>query len=179
MNFKEAPMAPIDAYNTFMLLHNRSKEKYDPTPDNVRRWEWHIRQAANRPKGEKVFFDYTLIDALRKERGVTSFNQLPEITKVIYLYIASMYEGEQVYACGSRVRGDYNEDNNEGINFARIMAGMRAQSTSDFDYYVRRGAVAKGSIPEKFNIKIDRVRTVLPLDEMIKVPIFKPKQDGV
>lgn len=172
-------MAPIDAYNTFMLLHNRSKEKYDPTPDNVKRWEWHIRQAANRPKGEKVFFDYTLIDALRKERGVTNFEQLPEITKVIYLYIASMYEGEQVYACGSRVRGDYNEDNNEGINFARIMAGMKAQTTSDFDYYVRRGAIPKGSIPEKFNIKIDRVRAVLPLNEMIKVPIFKPKENGV
>lgn len=172
-------MAPIDAYNSYCTLHPRKKEAYDPTPDNVKRWEWHIRQAGARPTGKRIYFDYSLIDALRKERGVSSFEQLPDLAKIVYSYIATMYEGEQVYACGSRVRGDYNEGGDEGINFARVMAGMKSQVTSDFDYYVRRGAVACGSIPEKYNIKIDRVRAVLPINEMVKIPIYKPKADGI
>jgi len=166
-------MTTFDTFTKFMALHPNRMEDYDPTPENVQRWEWHIRQREASPKGEKMQFDYTLIDVLRQERGVKEFAQFPIVTQMCYTYIATMYPGEQVYACGSRVRGDYNDDGNQFINDARIIAGMKPTDVSDFDYFVRKGAVRVGKAHDKF--KFDRMRVRLPLDEMVAIPIYQPK----
>ena len=166
-------MTNFDIFTKFLALHPNRLEIYDPTPENVQRWQWHIRQRELSPKYAKMHFDYTLIEAIRQERGVKEFKDFPVLAQVCYTYIATMFPGEQVYACGSRVRGDYNDDNNEMVNHARILAGMKPNTVSDFDYFVRKGAVQRGIPHDKF--KFDRMRVKLPLDEMVKIPIYQPK----
>jgi len=119
--------------------------------------------------GTPIKRDLSGVEALRKLRGVKSFDQFPESTKAVYLAVAKCFPGWQVYAIGSRVRGDY-VDRFEGsaIYAARYRAGMKSKIESDFDFLVSPDAVQVGELPEN----TERVRCRIPENERIEIPIF-------
>jgi len=122
--------------------------------------------------GQPITRDLSGVERLRKLRGVKTFADFPESTKAVYLEVAKCFPWVQVWACGSRVRGDYREKNDYFfVNIAREMAGMKFKEESDYDFLVSPDAVQVGELPPN----TERVRCRIPEGERITVPIFKTK----
>lgn len=119
--------------------------------------------------GQPITRDLSGVEELRKLRGVKTFADFPESTKAVYLEVAKCFPGVQVWACGSRVRGDYREKNDYFfVNIAREMAGMKMKDESDFDFLVAPDAVQVGELPEN----TERVRCRIPESELIEIPVY-------
>lgn len=162
-------MGDEQAYRLFCEHFPLRREPYDPTPENVRRWEWHIKQAEERPKGEPLSKDDGAITLLRLKRAVTCFSDFPAATRAIYTDIAGRFPGSQVWACGSRVRGDYVDwaGDTEAIE-ARAAAGMKRKMCSDFDFWVAPDAEQVGQVVDN----ADRCRVRVPAKEKIPIPMW-------
>lgn len=119
--------------------------------------------------GTPIHRDLSGVEILRNQRGVKTFTDFPQSTQDIYLRVAKCFPGWQVYAVGSRVRGDY-VDRFEGsaIYAARYRAGMKSKIESDFDFLVAPDAVQVGELPPN----TERVRCKIPKNEMIEIPIY-------
>lgn len=119
--------------------------------------------------GSVITRDFSGVKRLRELRGVKSFADFPKLTQVIYLAVARCFPGVQVWAVGSRVRGDY-KDKNDGllIRNARIIVGMKDKAESDFDFLVAPDAVQVGELPPN----AERVRCVILEKERIEIPIY-------
>ena len=114
--------------------------------------------------------DLTAIQELRNGRGVKAFHEMPPMHKAAYLCIASHYPGVQVYACGSRVRGDYVDLwSKPHIREARSAAGMRDKKESDFDFVLSQNVTPIDFLPRW----ADRVTCQVPASEMVKIPIYR------
>lgn len=158
-------------YRNFCLLHRIRTEPYNPTPANVQRWRWHIRQAQENalPKYSAPVMPSD-IEAFIESRRVRTFADFPERAQPIYREIASFFPGEQVYACGSRVRGDYIERlDPPQIRQWRKEVGKADKEVSDYDFYVRPDALQFGDLPGH----ADRLRHGIPEHEKIPVPIME------
>ena len=119
--------------------------------------------------GTPITRDFSGVEKLRKLRGVKTFDDFPESTKAVYMEAARCFPGWQVWACGSRVRGDYREKNDYFfVNIAREMAGMKMKDESDFDFLVAPDAVQVGELPEN----TERVRCRIPESELIEIPVY-------
>ena len=115
--------------------------------------------------------DFTLIDELRAGRGVDYFDDMPKMHKAAYLAIAAAFPNVQVYACGSRVRGDYVDlFSSDYVHEAREAAGMKRKQESDYDFIVESHYQPVHPLPGY----ADRVTVPLPRSEMVAIPIFKP-----
>lgn len=115
--------------------------------------------------------DMSGVEWLRSLRGVKRFEQFPERTRRVYLEAARCFPGVRVFACGSRVRGDYVEagDGSE-VRGARRRAGMRDKAESDFDFFVPDSRVeASGQLPKG----AQRVRARVPLNELVEIPVWE------
>jgi hypothetical protein len=113
--------------------------------------------------------DLTAIEELRNGRGVKAFHEMPPMHQAAYLCIASHYPGVQVYACGSRVRGDYVDLwSKHHVREARAAAGMRDKKESDFDFVLAQNATPIDFLPKW----ADRVTCQVPASEMVKIPIY-------
>lgn len=132
---------------------------------------------AERAALKKVVNDTTGIDALRKVRRVAKYSDFPHYTKAVYCGVAACYPGAQVYACGSRVRGDYmdwvNMENTDGFTSkevlqARADAGMMEKYDSDFDYWVEPEYTYVSELPTN----TDRCRVRVPENEKIPLPMW-------
>lgn len=120
--------------------------------------------------GTPIKRDLSGVERLRKLRGVKTFDDFPETTKAVYLAVAKCFPVWQVWAVGSRVRGDYvNEKYGEFIREVRAKAGMRNKIESDFDFMVAPDAVQVGELPPN----TERVRVRIPDSEKIEIPIFQ------
>lgn len=118
--------------------------------------------------------DMSGVEWLRSMRGVKRFTEFPERVQRIYLEVAKCFPNAQVYACGSRVRGDYVEagDGND-VRGARRRAGMKDKAQSDFDFFIPDGQIeAKGKLPPN----TERVRARVPLTELVEIPIHKSRK---
>lgn len=119
--------------------------------------------------GQPITRDLSGVEALRELRGVKTFDQFPKSTQEVYLSIARCFPGIQVWAVGSRVRGDYIKSRDgQPIRQARLNAGMKPKLESDFDFLVSPDAVQIGELPPN----TERVRCVIPISERIEIPIF-------
>jgi predicted nucleotidyltransferase len=120
--------------------------------------------------------DLSKIQELRNGRGVSRFEDFPENTRIAYEAIAKRFPDVQVYACGSRVRGDYVEiDSPASILEARRLAGMRNKPYSDYDFVV---ADHKTQPIYDLPAFADRVYMSLPENEMVAVPIAQRWKDS-
>jgi hypothetical protein len=119
--------------------------------------------------GTPIHRDLSGVEILRNQRGVKTFTDFPQSTQDIYLRVAKCFPGWQVYAVGSRVRGDY-VDRFEGVAIyaARYRAGMKSKIESDFDFLVSPDAVQVVEFPAN----TERVRCRIPENERIEIPIF-------
>ena len=162
-------MGEEQTYRAFCEHFPLRQECYNPTPENVQRWKWHIKQAENMAKGEPLQKDDGPIAMLRLKRMVDFFSGFPMETRGIYADIAGRFPGFQVWACGSRVRGDYVdfEGDAEAVE-ARAAAGMKRKMRSDFDFWAAPDAEQVGDLPEN----VDRCRVRIPESQKIPIPMW-------
>lgn len=150
-----------------------NKERYRPTPANIQRWKWHIKEAAKRKEeiAQAKKWEWDLPESFLKlieRRRVRRWEDFDEKTQSIYRHIADMFPGFPVYACGSRVRGDYTEylDPTE-IKEWRKRAGKAEKERSDYDFWTPLNAVQYGELPDY----ADRLRHGIPENEKILIPM--------
>jgi len=121
--------------------------------------------------GTPIKYDVSDLVELRKMRGVKAFDEFPKATQEIYLAVAKCFPGWQVWAVGSRVRGDYIDKIDYGrfVQKARAKAGMKPKDESDFDFMVAPDAVQVGELPPN----TERLKCRIPESEKIEIPIFQ------
>lgn len=156
-------------YTAFKQRFFLSAEIYDPKPDNVRRWKYHLCQVDHwKEMCQPVTWDLGPLEAIMQQRRVTRFVDMPRKTREIYMQVAACFPGQQVFACGSRVRGDYvDPEDPEEIMEARRLAGKRVKY-SDWDYWVPGIFPPVGVLPEH----TEQVKAVVPAGEKIAIPMF-------
>ena len=133
--------------------------------------QFRQREIENAPKGGPVTRDLSGVEILRELRGVKAFEEMPLYVQRIYLDVARCFPGVQVWAVGSRVRGDYVEPG-DGVEVraARVAAGMKDKQESDFDFLILDStAQPVCELPEN----TERVRVRVPENEMVAIPIFQ------
>lgn len=127
----------------------------------------------NNKWGEPIARDLSSVEQLRKVRGVKTFDDFPPATQRVYLEVAKCFPGVQVWACGSRVRGDYVETGDYFfVKEARKMAGMKRKEQSDFDFWTTGKPVRE--LPEN----TEQVRCRVPENEKVAIPIFNDVELG-
>lgn len=106
------------------------------------------------------------LDEIAAKRRVHSFDEFPIATQERYRLIASLFNGHQVYACGSRVTGHYLDltDSHE-VRRARRQAG-KLKAESDWDFWVENSAQPNSTLP----LWADRHRGGMHPNDMIAVP---------
>ena len=120
--------------------------------------------------GTPIHRDLSGVEILRNQRGVKTFTDFPQSTQDIYLRVAKCFPGWQVWAVGSRVRGDFvTVICGSDVHLARERAGMKAKLWSDFDFLVSPDAVQTGELPPN----TERVKCRIPESEKIEIPIFQ------
>lgn len=156
----------------FKSIHPRNTEPYNPTPENIERWRWHVDQNLHRKRvlgsahrwqqpENAEFAD------LIERRRVRTWDDFDVLTKAVYTGIARCFIGP-VFACGSRVRGDYIEPNDPPHVAAwRKEAGKAEKTVSDFDIFVPKDTVHALPIPEY----VDIIRHGIPENEKILIPV--------
>lgn len=159
-------MEPHRVFDQFQILHPLRQEQYNPTPGNVQRWLWHIKARQACPVTQPYFPDTSALDALRHERGVLCFKDFPRQTQAFYNLIASCFPGRQVFACGSRVRGDYFDETLD--TRAARRSGGKAEKPSDFDFWVGDNLPETHPLPPG----ADRARCRIPETEKIPLPMW-------
>jgi len=106
---------------------------------------------------------------MKKNCGVKSFDEMPRFSRMGYLEIATCFPSFQVYACGSRVRGDYVDDRHDDITQRlRDLAGKKKKDCSDFDFWVEPGAVPVCKLPDY----ADRCKLRIAEHEKIPLPMW-------
>lgn len=160
-------------FEQFKSISKNRDEQYRPTPANVQRWQWHIKEHQKRQAeiAQARKWERDLPESFRKlieQRRVTRWEDFDERTQSIYRHIADQFTGFPVYACGSRVRGDYTEylDPPE-VKEWRKQAGKSAKERSDYDFWTPLDAVLSGELPEY----ADRLRHGVPDNEKILIPM--------
>ncbi len=157
---------------TFRAMFPNSSQPFTDDPAKVEAWRYAIRQKQAATVYSTIAVDNSELLAIRQIYAVKDFDGMPKYQQDVYLKIAVCYPGFQVYACGSRVRGDYVECFYPGDHIviqARKKAGLRARVQSDYDFWVEPAAIQVGELPPD----ADRCRLRIPDNEKVKVPICR------
>lgn len=159
----------VEVWVKYRTLFPNSRQAFSFDRSKVSAWAYAIKHCQ---KGDytKIVVDNGLLLSIRSVYGVSDFSQMPEHTQIKYLEIAKCFPGAQVYACGSRVRGDYVDlscPDDHIVMVARRLAGLKCRRQSDFDFWVEPGAAQTGELPEH----ADRCRLRIPENEKVKIPI--------
>ena len=117
-----------EAYNEYLRLHPKTRQQYSPTPANHAKWLRAVKAAQQNADLPSTTFDSSEIEAIRVERRVSTWFDFDAETRARYTLVAMCYPGRQVYACGSRVRGDY-ADGTARVAAARAKAGMKMRAS--------------------------------------------------
>ena len=132
-------MTPRETYDQFTALHPNAAEDFNPTRQNVTRWNWHNLRASERPTFEQAppladSADYVTAQRMALSRSFNSFGEMPAYMQEKYALLASLVPGLQLYACGSRVSGEYIEKNTgDEITAMRKALGKSPKMVSDYD----------------------------------------------
>ena len=138
-------MTTIDAYDTwqrFRLAHPHSREPFVDTPGNRLRWEYHLREVQKNKQNTTSRMVLRPIPNARmgnvwKSRAPASFEKMDVQTQQRYGMIYDCFPGIQIFACGSRVNGDYVDTWSEPhIREMRRALGKADKDESDFDFWV-------------------------------------------
>ena len=161
----------LDAYDTwqrFRMLHPLSREPFVDTPENRRRWLYHIDIADSMARLDAIRTADSLSPKI-KSRSVSEFHEMRAYTRHIYGCIADCFPGIQVYAVGSRVNGDYvDADSPAEIRRARREAGKAEKHESDFDFWIAERVSPVGYLP----MLSDRLFYLPPGEKKILVPMW-------
>lgn len=162
-------MTDLDVYLKFKAVCPASKEGFEPSEANKHRWLHHIQAAGLLSGFQKIEHDGAALQKIAAARRVTSIDEMPWYAQCRYLRAAACFAGFQVFACGSRVRGDYVDSwDGEQVRKAREAAGKSPKQRSDFDFWVEPGAVQVGQLPDG----MERVRCKVPENQKIAIPMW-------
>lgn len=162
-------MNDLDVYLRFKAACPHSKEGFMPSEANRHRWLHHIQAAQNNTGYQKIENDGAALEKIAQTRCVASIDEMPWYTQCRYLRAAACFAGFQVFACGSRVRGDYVDSwDGDEIRKARAAAGKSPKKRSDYDFWVEGGAVQTGMLPDG----MERVRCKIPENQKIAIPMW-------
>lgn len=166
-------LSAYDIWQRFRLLHPKSREAFINTPENVERWQYHIVHADRiclaPPVVQTIVDDGTAFEFMRS-RAVNSWDEMRPGVRAAYAYIASFFPGEQVFAVGSRVNGDYVDawDGPE-VREMRSRIGKAPKDRSDFDFWIDpRADNHAGPLPEY----ADRLFYLPPGEKKIPIPMW-------
>lgn len=156
-------------FDIFKTLHPNNTEEFNPTPENLARWEWHVNhRQADIAVPAFEFQGLEELEAIRKERGAKDWEDLPETMRRAYAILASLFPGIMVAACGSRVRGDYVEAwMPDSFRRLRQSAGMAWKTQSDYDFVAFTTGGPISDLPEW----ADRLKYA-PTAEQIFIPMW-------
>jgi len=168
-----AERAESDVFLEFKALHPNSAEEYDPTPDNLQRWRWHtqnrraaMQESGKMPEWKKPEENKEFTELIRRRR-VTDWQDFDALTKAVYIDLARCFIGP-VFACGSRVRGDYTQRNDPPeVKAWRRAAGKLEKEVSDFDLFTPPQTKQIMPLPEIADI----IRHGIPEAEKIRIPV--------
>lgn len=127
----------FDIYQRFIAAYPNSNQQFVPTLENLASWSWSIEQHELRQSQSNKRFD--LGDNARsldlvKRRSVKTFSQMPKETQQKFLLLASLFPDRKVYATGSRVNGDFlNEDSSDEVIQMRKDLFKKDTKESDYD----------------------------------------------
>jgi hypothetical protein len=162
-------MTDLDVFLRFKATCPGNKEGFEPSAANRHRWLHHIQAAASCSGFQKIEHDGAALEKIAAARRVTSIGQMPWYAQCRYLRAAACFAGFQVFACGSRVRGDYVDGwDGEEVRRARAAAGKSPKKRSDYDFWVEPGAVQMGELPDG----MERVRCKIPESHKIAIPMW-------
>jgi hypothetical protein len=162
-------MSSNQLFERYQEAYPNANAVYDPTPGNVRKWANALEAKQRIGNLARYEREYKGIEQLRSERGAVTYEGMAQNARQMYQRVKECYIGVPVYACGSRVRGDYVDMWNapgDGVRSARIEAGMPDKKESDFDYWLSGEYETNANVPPV----CDRVRCVVPNSEKIMLP---------
>lgn len=164
--------SPIRTWAKFRLLHPYSKDEFSTDPEKLVKWHYHTTARMAMPELKTIVVDNSMLLKIRAKYGVSSFDQMPGYTQAVYNAVAKCFPGFQVYACGSRVRGDYADagttPTDVTVTYARKAAGLKHRPNSDYDFWVEPSAIQTRDLPPN----TDRARLRIPEKEKVAIPIY-------
>lgn len=166
-------MTTNEIYLKFKSFCPNSREPFNPTETNVIRWQWQIRELeqAKQTLGvpQKPIFRRKSWPRKFERRRVKSFEEMPPYMREQYGEIASHFPGVQVWACGSRVAGDYIEPwDGDDIRQLRAKTFKPNKTQSDFDFWIEGEPTPVDGLP----VWADQLRGLLPETERIKIAMW-------
>lgn len=134
-------MNTVDAYDTwqrFRLAHPHSREPFIDTPANRLRWEYHLQEVQQMQERDAIIASENILQRFFSGlRAPASFEKMDVQTQQRYGMIYDCFPGVQIFACGSRVNGDYVDAWSEPhIREMRRALGKAEKVESDFDFWV-------------------------------------------
>lgn len=126
-----------DLFDKFKKAYPNSIEEFEPTLENIRRWQFGVHESDIRATKEIVPFnmpDSRRATVLAQSRAVGSFDRLPGMAKEKFLHLASLFPGRTVYATGSRITGQYIDLDSPGnVKKMRTELMKKDVPVSDYD----------------------------------------------
>lgn len=168
-------------YDEFKHLFPNNREEFVPTPENVARWDWHIRQKNGERKAREWVYEFdpeTVEEAraLARSRKPENFEAMPEHAKTAYRFIASIFPDRQIWVCGSRATGEYMGERDGGniVRMRRILGKSDKKKVSDYDFWMAVGpGETRGDIIKLLPSWADFVPSGIPGAEKIAVPMYE------
>lgn len=169
-------MTAIETYKAFKSLHPNNADAFEPTAQNLARWQWHINKARPGGYAEMKMPDKTTAEAWRESRRVRSFEAFNSQTQHIYLLLADMFAGRQIWATGSRVNGDWIDllgNDAETVAQCRATLGKCEKKHSDYDFtLVPLPGENMAELRKMLPNWADLLAFNVPENEKIKVPMW-------
>lgn len=156
-------------FDHFKQLAPNSADLFDPTPANLHRWQFHVDNVGqiHRPQYE---LDRQPLEILSEQRAIFEWADFDTVSAIRYTIIGGLFPGIQVYACGSRVRGDYVDMYSPQIILdARKLAGKPDKPESDYDFFIRGPHIEPIAQLPKW---ADYVRHIAQGETLIPIPMW-------
>lgn len=167
--------SPMQTWVKFRTLHPYSRDEFSTAPEKLTKWRHHNAARMSQPEYRTITVNNNMLLKVRDMFRVNNFDDMPNKTQMKYMAISRCFPGFQVYACGSRVRGDYIHETTIGkhglastVSLARELAGMKVRKSSDYDFWVEPAAIQVRALPPN----CDRARLRIPEKEKVAIPIF-------
>ena len=164
-------MTAYEIFHAFKTVCPNSRDKFEPTRENIAHWRYQICRAKEQETFEPIQLNKEPLEKIKQLRRFENFQEMPGYMQLKYLRIASCFPGFQVWAAGSRVDGSYIETwDGRDIEEARELAGKARKIYSDYDFVVDPKAVEAFPLPGHIHFKADRLK--VRTQTKIKIPMW-------
>ncbi|MGL6008486.1 MAG: hypothetical protein ACRC1D_03440 [Culicoidibacterales bacterium] len=123
-------------FGEFKQLHPNNEDQFNPSLDNLLRWQHAIGLAKERQSLQTTPFDLpndTIAKKIAAKRAITDFQDFPELVKNKYWDLAFLFPNRHVYAVGSRVTGEWI-DKDSGSEIIEMRKDLMKKETDESDY---------------------------------------------